>query len=137
MLREIDTDMVIVDTSVWIDCFKDPLSPNAEDLRELIDGALVCINDVIAAELLPSIMKREEYALAQIVSAVPKAPLDIEWTEVVEMQTQNLLHGINKVGILDIIIAQNAWHENLPLFTLDKHFSLMADLFGFSLYNAR
>lgn len=52
----------------------------------------------------------------------------------IDMQTQNITNGINKVGIPDLIIAQNAINNNLLLFSFDKHFSLMRDLFGLNLF---
>jgi len=50
------------------------------------------------------------------------------------MQTQNLLHGINNVGIPDLFIVQNAIDNNIQLFSYDKHFMLMSDLFGLQLF---
>ncbi len=35
-------------------------------------------------------------------------------------------NGINKVGIADLIIVQNARDHNLYLYSLDKHFELMS-----------
>lgn len=41
------------------------------------------------------------------------------------MQLTCLRNGINKVGIPDLIIAQHAIQNNLSLFSLDKHFTLL------------
>jgi len=43
-------------------------------------------------------------------------------------------NGINKVGIPDLIIAQNAIKNNIPLFSLDKHFLKLSELHGMKLY---
>ncbi len=51
------------------------------------------------------------------------------------MQTQNLKNGINKVGIPDLIIAQNVIDNNLELYTFDHHFKLMSTLHGFRLFS--
>jgi predicted nucleic acid-binding protein len=50
------------------------------------------------------------------------------------MQTANLKNGINKVGIPDLIIMQNAQEHSVPLFTLDRHFALMSKIHGITLY---
>jgi len=61
--------------------------------------------------------------------SVAKAEVKINWNQIVYMQTQNLLHGINKVGIPDLLIVQNAIDNNLQLFSYDKHFRLMSEMF--------
>lgn len=125
--------MVLVDTSIWIDYF------HGEDtgaiLDDLIDNQLVCINDLILAELLPSINRRKEWELKNALLAVPRLALTIHWDEIIVMQTRNLQNGINRVGIPDLLIVQNSLQNNIPLLTHDKHFRLMKDLFHLDLYS--
>ncbi len=101
--------MVLVDTSIWIDYF------HGEDtgaiLDDLIDNQLVCINDLILAELLPSINRRKEWELKNALLAVPRLALTI------------------------LLIVQNSLQNNIPLLTHDKHFRLMKDLFHLDLYS--
>ena len=66
--------------------------------------------------------------------AIKRIELEIDWDEIIDMQTRNLLHGINKVGIPDLIIAQNAINNNLFLFSFDKHFGLVFDLFALKIF---
>ena len=42
------------------------------------------------------------------------------------MQVTCLRNGINKVGIPDLLVAQNAMQHNLSIFSLDKHFRLLS-----------
>ena len=42
------------------------------------------------------------------------------------MQTICLRNGINKVGIPDLLIAQQAQRHRLCLYTLDRHFALLS-----------
>lgn len=125
--------MVLEDTSIWIDYF------HGEDtgaiLDDLIDNQLVCINDLILAELLPSINRRKEWELKNALLAVPRLALTIHWDEIIVMQTRNLQNGINRVGIPDLLIVQNSLQNNIPLLTHDKHFRLMKDLFHLDLYS--
>ena len=46
--------MTLVDTSVWIDYFRNGITADMVDT--LIKEDELCINDVILAELIPSIM---------------------------------------------------------------------------------
>jgi predicted nucleic acid-binding protein len=124
--------MILVDTSVWIEYFKG--TPRSAVLNELIDNNTLCINDLILSELLPSINHHKEYALREMLLSVAKTEMNINWNQIISMQTQNLLHGINKVGIPDLFIVQNAIDNNIQLFSYDKHFKLMSDLFGLRLF---
>lgn len=55
-------------------------------------------------------------------------PLAVDWKGIVEMQVACLRNGINKVGIPDLMVAQNAIQHHLSLFSLDKHFRLLSKL---------
>ena len=103
-------------------------------LNELINNNTLCINNLVLAELLPSINLKKESELKRLLLTINQIDIEIDWDEIIDMQTKNLLNGINKVGIPDLIIAQNAINNNLFLFSFDKHFSLMSDLFGLKMF---
>jgi predicted nucleic acid-binding protein len=124
--------MVLVDSSVWIEYFRG--NSKTLPLNDLIDRNALCVNDLILAELLPSMHHKKETILRDLLSSVTKVPLDIDWNSIVGMQTRNLKNGINRVGLADLIIVQNVMANNLVLFSLDKHFSLMSSLHGFRLF---
>ena len=124
--------MILVDTSIWIEYFKG----NTEYLilNKLIDDNTLCVNDIILSELIPSIIHKKEMVLKDLLYRVTKIPVNIEWKEIIAMQILNLKNGINKVGIPDIIIAQNTIDNNLELFTQDSHFDLMCDIHGIKMF---
>ena len=124
--------MVLVDTSVWIEYFKG--TGRTAVLNELINNNALCINNLVLAELIPSINLKKESKLKRLLLTVNQIDIEIDWDEIIDMQTKNLLNGINKVGIPDLIIAQNAINNDLFLFSFDKHFSLMSDLFGLKIF---
>lgn len=124
--------MTLVDTSVWIDGFRG--GESKEVLKKLIDNGSICINDIILAELLPFIRKRGETELENLLNLLPKVPMQIDWNGLIYMQTENLKHGINKVGLPDLMIAQNVLQNGLTLFSLDRHFELIGDLLPLQLY---
>jgi hypothetical protein len=125
--------MVLVDSSVWIEYFKgnDATLP----LNDLIDSNNICVNDLILAELLPSINHKKEEGLKDLLLTITRLNIEINWNQIIQMQTVNLKNGINKVGIADLIIAQNAIENDIELFTLDKHFLLMNELHGIRIYD--
>ena len=44
-------------------------------------------------------------------------PLRVDWDDLIKMQIACLKHGINKVGIPDLMIAQHAIQNHLELYT--------------------
>jgi hypothetical protein len=77
----------------------------------------VCTNDIILTGLLPSIIHRGEYRLAELLGNLRKNRLQIEWPEIQDIQVLNLKYGNNNVGISDIIIAQNCMQNDSILIT--------------------
>ena len=115
---------ILVDTSVWIAYFR--VDEYTRSLDEDIDANTICTNELILSELLPLIRHRKEIDLAEILSTVKKLPLEINWEQIRDYRLINLQNGINKVGIPDLIVYQNAIFAGATLLTLDKHFQLMA-----------
>ena len=125
--------MVLIDTSVWIDYFKG--LETAAPLNALIDSNQICINDLILAELIPAINHKKEQELKDLLYSVARINIEINWNHIIEMQTVNLKNGINRVGIADLIIAQNALANDLEVYALDKHFELMRELHNLRIFN--
>jgi predicted nucleic acid-binding protein len=125
--------MVLVDSSVWIEYFRG--NKRALGLNKLIDLNSICINDLILSELIPSINHKKETAIKELLLAISKMPLDIDWNNIIQMQTLNLKKGINNIGIPDLIIAQNAINNNIELYAIDNHFLIMSDLHGLKIFN--
>ena len=115
---------VLVDSSVWIAYFRGEETRGI--LNVLIDENLVVINELILAELLPSLRVRRQDQLAELLAEIPRLPLGIQWDQLVEMQVTCIKNGINKVGLPDLMIAQNAMEHKVLLYSLDKHFRLMS-----------
>lgn len=125
---------VLVDSSVWIDYFKGKGS--AAILGELIENNLICVNELILAELVPFLRLRKEFRLIDLLRAVEIKPLHIDWEEILEFQELNLARGINNIGIPDLIIVQNARDYDCALYTVDKHFELMGNAVEFRRFKA-
>ena len=124
---------VLVDSSVWIAYFKG--SKDESRLDAMIDAGTVCINELILTELLPFIQYQKEKRLVGLMNLIPRTSLTIDWDDLRNMQNLNLKHGINKVSIPDLIIAQNAIRNDLELYSLDKHFSLMREVHRLRCYD--
>ena len=114
---------VLVDTSIWIDYFKS--GENSEKLDYLISENLVRTNALILAELLPLLILKKHNKLVNLLQKINKHPLDIDWDDLSKLQVECLKSGASGIGIPDLIIAQHAIQNKLPIYTLDKHFRFM------------
>lgn len=123
---------VLVDTSVWIEYFRN--GNNLEKLDFLIDENLVLINDLILSELVPFLRIRKQRKIIELLSNVNKLNLSIGWDQISEFQYQCLKSGLNGVGIPDLIIAQNAKQNHSQIYSLDNHFSLLENIIKIKTY---
>ena len=119
---------VIVDTTVWIAYFRGGKSDKgiADALDYLLSGDEAVLNEVLRSELLHLMRVCGEQDCAEAISAVRSPGLDIDWEGIRTLQETCLRNGINKVGIPDLIIAQQAIRLGIPIISLDAHFKLMA-----------
>jgi hypothetical protein len=123
---------ILVDSSVWIDYFRN--GDNSPDLDFLIDENQIVLNDMILAELIPFLKVKRETRLINLLNAVKKVEINIDWQGIIDLQTKCLKNGINVVGIPDLIIVQNVIRMKLKIYTLDKHFKLISEHIPLKLY---
>ena len=122
---------ILVDSSVWISYFKDKSAHQIMD--EFISNNQICINNLILSELVPFLQIKKEKKVIELLLEIENVQLRIDWEYIIQLQIQNLNNGIYKVGIPDLIIIDNVIHNNLILFTEDKHFKLMHEYLNFEL----
>jgi predicted nucleic acid-binding protein len=117
---------VLVDTSIWIEYFR--TGKDSEKLDFFIDENLIVINDLILAELVPSLRVQNQRKIIELLYNINKLDLSIDWDQIMEFQFQCLKNGLNGIGIPDLIIAQNAKQNHCNIYTFDRHFELMKDI---------
>lgn len=117
---------VLIDTSVWIAYFKS--GSHSATIDYLIDENLIVTNDLILAELVPSLRLRNQSELIDLLNLITRLELSIDWHQLVEFQYNCLKAGMNGIGIPDLIIAQNALQHHCEIFSLDHHFHLIKDV---------
>ncbi|GBE06233.1 MAG TPA: PIN domain-containing protein [Nitrospirae bacterium] len=114
---------VLVDTSIWVEYFRN--GNNLKRLDLLIDENLVVTNDLILAELIPFLKIRKQRKIIELLNNVNKLQLNIRWDDIIDYQVKCLRKGINRVGIPDLIIAQNAKQNDCEIYSSDNHFKLL------------
>jgi hypothetical protein len=122
---------VLVDTSVWVNYFRS--GKDSGKLDFLIDENLIVTNDLILAELVPFLEIRNQRKLLRLLRHIYKLPLNIDWDQLIEFQIKCLRKGVNRIGISDLMVAQNAKQNLCEIYSLDNHFQLMKDIVGFEL----
>jgi predicted nucleic acid-binding protein len=124
------TSKILIDSSIWIEYFRDG---NSIQLDRLIEEDLICTNDVVLTELIPALTKNRNFELVKSLRSLENIPMDIDWEIIREYQILNLQNGIKTVGIADLIIIQQVVFSKLTLLSLDKHFTLMQKYLSFDL----
>jgi len=117
---------VLVDTSIWIAYFRN--GNNSEKLDFLIDENLVAINDLILAELIPYLKIRNQRKLIYLLYKISKFEIVVNWEQIIDFQYKCLKKGLNGIGILDLIIVQNAKQNHSSIYSLDNHFNLLGNI---------
>lgn len=100
----------------------------------LIEENLLVTNDLVLAELIPSLILRKQKRLIDLLVDIERLALSIHWDEIIKMQALCLRRGIQGIGIPDLLIAQNTIQNQTSLLSYDKHFALMSEAMPLSLY---
>ena len=123
---------VLVDSSVWIEYFRN--AEQADVLEMLIEENLIVTNELILAELIPALQIRKLSELITLLREIKRQPMNIDWNDIIKMQTLCLNNGSNRVGIPDLIIAQNSIQGGLRLLSNDKHFFIISKFLSLDIY---
>ena len=123
---------VLIDSSVWIEYFRN--AEQSDVLEMLIEENLVVTNELILAELIPALQIRKLSELITLLREIKRQPMNIDWNNIIKMQTLCLNNGSNGVGIPDLIIAQNSIQGDLRLLSNDKHFFIISKFLSLDIY---
>lgn len=116
--------MVLVDTSIWINFFRNPSAPGNETLEGLIKGQnRVAICGIILQEILQGIRDQQSFdTTRQRFFFLPF----LEAGREVHILAASLYRDLRRTGVpvpsTDVLIAAIAIHNCLQLMSGDKHF---------------
>jgi predicted nucleic acid-binding protein len=113
---------VLVDTSVWIEFFKQQ-SETGDKLSELIIKNVVWTCGIVLFEIIQGVKTEDEKAtLLETLLILPY----VEMTQPLWQRAGDLSASLKKKGVnfplSDIFIAAICLEHNFQIFTLDKHF---------------
>ena len=120
--------MIVVDTSVWVNAFRDRSSLEARHLSELLDSDVVAIAIPIRIELLSGARRIEQARLRRTLSALPTLyPTDATWRRLEDWLTTIKISG-DWFGVGDLLIAGIGAENQAAIWSLDGDFERMAKL---------
>lgn len=120
--------MIVVDTSVWINAFRDQKSSEARHLSDLLDKDEVAIAIPIRIELLSGARRSDQPRLSRTLSALPMFfPTDATWRRI-EGWLGTIKNAGDWFGIGDLLIAGIGAENQAAIWSLDGDFGRMAKL---------
>ena len=120
---------IIVDTSAWIEFFRDTKSPVSIHVQNLLRSGRVTLTGMVLAEILQGIRAPREAALVRD-KLEPLHFLETSretWQKAGEMSAALRRKGLT-IPLSDIIIAAVALAENCEIYTIDPHFEKIPGL---------
>lgn len=126
--------MIVVDTSVWVEAFRDGAGNAAAALRDLIDDGQVALAVPVKMELLLGAPQRQEAQLRRVLSALPCWYTSRDLWRVVEAWIEPATRAGQRFGVVDLLIAAVAQQHRARVWSLDRDFRRFAALGFVDLY---
>lgn len=126
---------ILVDASVWIKFFRSAHAPESADLDDLLEMRAVQTCWPVRVEVISGAKSEHERSkLRDLFLAIPllEFPVDI-WDRLEEARFRLARKG-HQVSLVDLLIACTASFHGIPLWTLDKDFTVIREVISFSMY---
>lgn len=134
--KTVETALVLVDTSVWVEFFRNSDSLPAQRLDVLLNIGPVATCDPIRAEVVSGAPTQKEFErLGRLFSALISLPAPKDVWRQIEKARFALARKGHQASLVDLSIAITAQAHNAPLWTLDQDFAAIAGVVGFSAYS--
>jgi predicted nucleic acid-binding protein len=126
--------MIIVDTSVWVEAFRNPSAPAASALTQLIDADEACLALPVRLEVSAGLRRELRPAVRRALTALPVVvPTEGTW-QTVERWIDIAADAGQRFAIIDLLIAALAHELTGLVWSLDRDFERMSDLGFVRLY---
>ena len=116
-------ERVLIDTSVWIEYFRNQSSGLVGFVAEIVKDREICVPGVILAELMQGAKSEKELS---VIAEFMDAFTIIDQTDQTWVKAGRLSHELRKKGknvnLMDCYIAVIAQENNCAVLTLDQHF---------------
>lgn len=120
-------DKILIDSSVWIDFFRNKDSSFIDKIELLLKSGRAVYTGIIVIELINGAKGKKELQVLENMFGVMEMFSEKESTH---LNTGKLGYEIARkgytLGVVDLLIAQIAMENNLSLLTMDEHFKIIA-----------
>jgi predicted nucleic acid-binding protein len=120
--------MIVADTSVWIDYFRDALSPFARRLDSAILSGRIIVPDLILLEILRGMPNEHEAAKVERM-LLGFEMIAVGGKDMARKAASNYrflrTKGVKPRGSIDLLIATWCIEYNTPLLHKDRDFAMM------------
>ena len=120
---------LIVDTSVWIDFFKDHLSSSLRSyFLSSLDNQLLVITDIVEHEILMGALTKRQYQeLKELLSPLEKLRISNEELPQFTQFAWDLYRKRLKGSYTDLTIAYLSQAYHFPILSFDRYFYRLAE----------
>ena len=128
---------VMIDSSVWIEYFRNGAGRISDNVDYLIDHDKVALCGIIELEIIQGMRPKERTRIISLFDALHY----IETTRIDYKTAGEYLGRLRAKGIsipsTDSLIAVLCFRKNLQLFSTDRHFDAFSDIKRYNLINVR
>jgi len=120
--------LVLVDSSVWIDYFRQGPKAIVVTLDTLLEAGEVAVSGLVYSEIVPFIRnEREQREIEDLLRSQHYLSFDdSDWTMVLKLQGILQKKAGTFATVPDLILAAICIRHRVRLFTLDRHFQVIA-----------
>ena len=130
-------ERILVDTSVWIDYFRNQSAGFVDFVAELVKNHEICVPQIVLAELMQGAKSEKELS---VIAEFMEAFTIIDQTDQTWVKSGRLSYELRKKGksvnLTDCYIAVMAQENNCDVLTLDRHFKDIRPHLGIHLIDA-
>ncbi len=120
--------MIIVDSSVWIDCFNGKPSAETDSLDSLLGTQEILLGDLILTEILRGFQKDQDFREAQsLLESFPVVPMLGKLLAIKSAKNSRTLgkQGVTVRKTIDVMIGTYCIEHHIPLLYADRDFDPM------------
>ena len=127
----------MIDSSVWIDYFKEKNSEFTPFIRDLMEKDLVYINGIICTEILKGAKSEKNYrSLNNSLNGLHFLEIDRDLFDAISSAAFKLRRKGITVPLTDLVIAIQCVENNLVLIEKDKHFEFIRKHYDLKLHRS-
>jgi predicted nucleic acid-binding protein len=124
-----DSDLILIDTCIWVPFFNRPASDEKRCVDELLDDGSAAIVGHVLYEVLVGFRRDEQadWVASALGGVTVLEPTRDEWRAAARLGRQMIGVG-HRLPLTDILIAALAIERGMAVYTVDPHFDLIPDV---------